>query len=224
MIKKLMLALAFASAMGGAQAAVLLVEDFDNVAALPGQGWIFNNASAPQGVAPGWVQGNPAVFPAQGVPEDEQDDDIRDNYIASSFESAAPGGQLNDQLFTPLFSLENGAIATFWLRGAPEEEFSDIVIYGYTEGSTDPADFIESMTVTAPKDGWRMYTLTINPMAGISGRLGFVHAGPEASSNYVGLDTLRVNTLREPAGVPEPASLLIFGLGMAGLAAARRRR
>lgn len=219
MIKKLMVALAFASAIGGAQAAVLLAEDFEDVSALPGQGWVLNNASTPPGIAPGWVQGNPDVFPAQRFP-----DEPANAYIASSFESAAPGGQLNDQLFTPLFSLENGAIATFWLRGAPEQEFNDIVIYGYTEGSTDPADFIESMTVTAPKDGWRLYTLTINPMEGISGRLGFVHTGPEAGSNYVGLDTLRVNTLREPTGVPEPASLLIFGLGMAGLAAARRRR
>lgn len=224
MIKKLMVALTLASAMSWAQAAVLLVEDFDDVSALPGQGWVFNNASMPPGVAPGWVQGNPAVFPAQGVPENEPDDDIRDNYIASSFESAAPGGTLNDQLFTPLFSLTNGAIATFYLRGGPEEGFSDIVIYGYTEGSTDPADFIESMVVTAPKDGWRQYTLTINPIEGVMGRLGFVHSGPEQTSNYVGLDTLRINTLREPTGVPEPASLLIFGLGMAGLAAARRRR
>ncbi|VXB59896.1 choice-of-anchor J family PEP-CTERM protein [Massilia sp. 9I] len=219
MIKKLMAALAFASAMGGAQAAVLLTEDFEDVSALPGQGWVFNNASMPPGIAPGWVQGNPDVFPAQRFPAEPAN-----AYIASSFESAAPGGILDDRLFTPLFSLTNGAIATFYLRAGPEEGFSDIVIYGYTEGSTDPADFIESMVVTAPKDGWRQYTLTINPLEGVMGRLGFVHTGPEATSNYVGLDTLRINTLREPpAGVPEPASLLIFGIGMAGLAAVRRR-
>jgi len=216
MIKKLMVALTLASAMGWAQAAVLLVEDFDDVAALPGQGWIFDNQSQPPGVSPGWTQGNPAVFEAQqGAP---------DSYIASSFESAAPGGVLDDRLFTPLFSLENGAIATFYLRGAADPGFSDIVVYGYTNGAPDPGAFIKSMTVTAPQDGWRMFTLSIDPMAGMSARLGFVHTGPEATSNYVGLDTLRINTLREPAGVPEPASLLIFGLGMAGLAAARRRR
>lgn len=222
MIKKSMVALAFASAMGCAQAAVLLTEDFINVGALAGQGWVFNNASQPPGIAPGWVQGNPApqTFPAQRFP-----DEPANAYIASSFESAAPGGELDNRLFTPLFSLEYGAVATFWLRGANDEGFSDLVVYGYTEGSTDPDDFIESMTVTAPTDGWRQYTLTINPMAGVSGRLGFVHAGPEQTSNYVGLDTLRVNTLREPpAQVPEPAGLLLFGLGMAGLGAVRRRR
>lgn len=219
MFKKLAVALTFASAMGWAQAAVLLVEDFEDVSALPGQGWVFENASVPPGTAPGWVQGNPDVFPAQRFP-----DEPANAYIASSFESAAPGGVLDDRLFTPLFSLENGAVATFYLRGADDPGFSDIVVYGYTNGQPDPGAFIKSMTVTAPQDGWRMFTLSIDPMAGMSARLGFVHTGPEATSNYVGLDTLRINTLREPAGVPEPASLLIFGLGMAGLAAARRRR
>ena len=216
MIKKLMRALAFASTMGIAQAAVLLQEDFDDVPALmePGSGWIFRNLSVPPGIAPGWVQGNPEPFEAhEGAPN---------AYIASSFQSAAPGGVLNDQLFTPLFSLTNGAVATFWLRGANDPGFSDIVIYGYSNGATDPGVFIESMTVTAPVDQWTMYTLTIAPQADMMARLGFVHAGLEATSSYVGLDTLRIATL--PAGVPEPASLMILGIGMAGLTLARRRR
>lgn len=215
MIKKLMLALTLASTMGWTQAAILLAEDFDDVAALPGQGWVFDNASVPPGIAPGWVQGNPLVFTAHQGADDA--------YIASSFESAAPGGQLDDRLFTPLFSLQDGAVATFWLRGADDPGFSDIVVYGYTNGATDPGAFIKSMTVTAPQDGWTMYTLTIDPMAGMMARLGFVHSGAEASANYVGLDTLRIESL-PPAGVPEPASLLILGIGAAGLALARRRR
>lgn len=219
MIKKLILFLTFASAISGAHAAILLAEDFDDVASLQGQGWIFENASQPPGVAPGWVQGNPAVFAAQQFPLEDED-----AYIASSFESAAPGGTLDNRLFTPQFSLENGAVATFWLRGADDPGFSDIVIYGYTDGAADPGAFIRSMTVTAPVDGWTMFTLSIDPMDATMARLGFIHSGPEGSSNYVGLDTLRVETLREPpAEVPEPATLLILSLGMAALAKVRRR-
>jgi hypothetical protein len=213
MMKKVMLALACAVAMGTAQAEVLLVENFDNVNALrAGDQWIFENASVEPGIAPGWVQGNPDVFEAHmGEPN---------AYIASSFQSAAPNGQLDDRLFTPLFSLENGAVATFWLRGANDPGFFDMVVYGYTDGGADPLDFILQEVTIAP-DGWTQYSITIDARAG-DGRLGFVHTGPEATSNYVGLDTLRIVDQRQ-GDVPEPATLLIMGIGLAGLAASRRR-
>lgn len=214
MIKKLMLALALATVMGSAQSVVLLTEDFDNVDALRGN-WVFENKSRDPGVAPGWVQGNSGVFDShEGDPN---------AYIASDFNVATDGGFLDDRLFTPLFSLENGAVATFWLRGANTAGFSDFVVYGYTAGSTEPSDFIVRMRTVAPTDDWTQFTITIDPRAG-DGRLGFVHTGPQATANYVGLDTLRINSLVEPAGVPEPASLMIMGLGIAGLTLARRRR
>jgi len=215
MMKKAMLALACAFAMGAAQADVLLVENFDNVDALPGQGWVFENASQPPGIAPGWVQGNIEVFGAQ-------DDENSNAYIASDFLVAGDGGLIDNRLFTPLFSLENGAIASFWLRGAIDPGFADMVVYGYTEGSTDPLEFIARADTIAPGE-WTRYTLSIDAQAGM-GRLGFVHTGSQLTSNYVGLDTLRIDTLEAPSDVPEPASLLILGIGMAGLAASRRRR
>lgn len=214
MIKKAMLALACAGAMGAAQADVLLVENFDDVASLRAQGWVFENASQPPGLAPGWVQGNLDVFGAQ-------DDENSNAYIASDFNVAGDGGFIDNRLFTPLFSLEQGAVASFWLRGAIDPGFSDMVVYGYTEGSTDPLAFIARAETIAPGE-WTRYTFTIDAQAGM-GRLGFVHTGSQLTSNYVGLDTLRIDTLDDPAGVPEPASLFILGIGMAGLAASRRR-
>lgn len=213
MIKTLLIALSFLSTMGFAQAAVLLQEDFNDVSALPGQGWVLDNQSVPPGPAPGWVQGNPDVFPAQSGPPD--------SYIVSNFNVAGDLGLVDNRLFTPLFSLANGAVATFYLRSANTPGFADIVIYGYTEGSTDPMEFIAEMVATPPNE-WTLYTITIGARAG-NGRLGFVHRQPQATSDYVGLDTLLIES-NEGAQVPEPASLLIFGLGLAGLSVARRRR
>ncbi len=214
MIKKLMLALSFASTMSLAQAAVLLQEGFDDVSALRGQGWVLDNQSVPPGIAPGWVQGNPLAFTAQSGPDG--------SYITSDYNVAADGGLVDNRLFTPLFSLENGATATFYLRSANSgATFADIVISGYTEGSTDPLDFIAEIVATPPNE-WTMYTITIGAQAG-KGRLGFAHRQPQLTADYVGLDTLLIES-DTPSQVPEPASLLIFGLGLAGLSLARRRR
>lgn len=218
MFKKIALALACASAMSMAQGAtILLEEDFDNVSSLASAGWVFDNASMPPGPLPGWTQGNPGVFTAhQGA---------SDAYIVSNFQAAAPNGVLNNQLYTPVFSVENGAIATFFLRAEEFMNFSDIVTYGYTDGAADPAGYIKQMTITVPTDGWTQYTITLPARgAGATARLGFIHWGPEANSNYVGLDTLLVLEPDEPTVVPEPASLMIIGLGLAGLGLARRGR
>lgn len=217
MFKKVTFALIWACAMSVAQGAtILLEEDFDDVSSLTSAGWVFNNASVPPGPASGWEQGTPEVFTAHTGADDA--------YIASNFEAAGPGGVLNNQLYTPLFSVENGAIATFFLRAEQFENFSDIMTYGYTNGVADPAGYITQMTITVPTTGWTQYTITLAAQGlGATARLGFIHRGAEANSNYVGLDTLRVLE-PEPTGVPEPASLMIIGLGLAGLGLARRGR
>lgn len=211
MKKTILLALMLTGAMGMARAGVLLQEDFDDVEALKQQDWVFSNQSVPPGPVTGWFQGFEPTFPAhQGEPS---------AYIASNFNAAEQGGFLNNWLFTPEFSLANTVSVSFWLRAEGVPGFSDQVRFGFTDGSTDLDDFLLDTVVTAPVDGWTRYTLTLGSQgSGATGRFGFQHFGVADLSNYVGLDTLRV------VDVPEPSTAMILGLGLAGFAAARRRR
>lgn len=211
MKKTILLALMLTGAMGVARAGVLLQEDFDDVDALKDQDWIFSNQSIPPGPVTGWFQGDAETFPAHlGEPP---------AYIASNFNAAEEGGFLNNWLFTPEFSLANTVTVSFWLQAQAFPQTSDQIRFGFTDGSTALDDFLLESTVTAPVDGWTQYTLTIGSQgSGATGRFGFQHVGLADQSNYVGLDTLRV------VDVPEPSTAMILGLGLAGFAAARRRR
>lgn len=227
MIKKLMIALVFLGSVGATHAAPLLAEDFEDVGALPAEGWVFINASDPIGLPQSWGQGDPRNFPAHMEnPADLTDDD---DYAASGFESVDftdPDGELRNYLFTRTFSAEFGAVATFYLRGASTPGFFDSVAVGFTDGSADPASFVAALVIdVVPTDDWTQFSVSLDPQgAGSLARLGFLHFGDAETVNYVGLDTLRIDSVEDPAGVPEPASLLIFGIGMAGLRLAQRRR
>ena len=211
MKRSVLVGLAFAGLMGTAQAEVLLSEDFNNVAALPGQGWVFDNQSEPPGPVATWFQGDPATFSAHmGAP---------DAYIASNFNVAAPGGTIENWLITPEFSTEMNAVVSFYLRADAFEDFFDQLAFGFSEGSADLDAFTLGEPVVVPTDGWTRFTVQLSAQGpGTTGRFAFVHTGEADLSNYVGLDTLRINS------VPEPTTMMILGIGLAGAALARRRR
>lgn len=71
---------------------------------------------------------------------------------------------------------------------------------------------IESFTPTSVSDSYRGFT-----SSGVITSLVISGAG---LNRYAGLDNLTVGTV---SSVPEPTSLAMFGLGLAGLLAARRR-
>lgn len=211
MKRSVLVGLAFAGLMGTAQAEVLLSEDFNDVEVLPGQGWVLDNQSQPPGPVVTWFQGDPETFTAhQGEPN---------AYIASNFNAAAPGGTLENWLITPEFSTEMNIVVSFFLRADAFEDFADQLAFGFSNGSADLNAFTLGEPVVVPTDGWTRYTVQLSRQgAGATGRFAFVHTGPADLSNYVGLDTLRITA------IPEPTTIMILGIGLAGAALARRRR
>jgi hypothetical protein len=215
MMKKALATMALAGVAMSAQAGIAVQENFNNFTSLAGKGWVFKNASMPVGPAPTWSAGNFPTFPAQGASADSNDN----SYAASQFTNAGDGGMLANWLITPDFYAVNDVQVSFWLRAEAATGFSDQVAFGYsTGGSSAIGDFIMSAPVTVGTDGWAQYTYTIHGLgAGGRARFAIEHVGAQATSDYVGLDTLSVN-------VPEPASIALVASGLLGLGALRRRK
>jgi hypothetical protein len=142
--------------LAGSAAAQTLVEDFTNVAALPGQGWVFRNNSSPAPtVNRDWSQGDTLVFPAQGSNDD--------SYIAASFESVGagtpPGGTISNWLLTPTVGLSNGDPISFYTRTVDDLAFPDrLEVRLSVNGSSSNV----GTTATSVGDFTRTL-LTINP-------------------------------------------------------------
>jgi len=212
-----------------ASAAPLLTEGFDNVSTLAGAGWALVNNSAPAGLT-NWFQGNSGIFPAQSG--------AANSYIASNFLAAGAGGNISNWLLTPELTLNNGDFLSFWTRG-DTGDFPDRLEVRFSAngastnvGGTDASvgDFSTllltinpALTVGGYPTGWTQYTVTLSGLGGpTSGRFGFRYfvTNTDVNGNYLGLDTVNV----EAAPVPEPTTLTLLGLGLAGIAAQRRRR
>jgi hypothetical protein len=211
MIKKTLTALVLSGAFASAQAGVLLDEGFNNVYSLTSSGWVLTNASMDVGLVPTWSQGSQDVFNAQSG--------AANSFAAANYNNATAGGTLNNWLITPEFNTETGVVVSLWLRAEDFAPYSDNIAFGFSNGSAALADFKLDPSFTVPTDGWTHYTLTLGAQgAGAKGRFAIQYNGLADASDYVGLDTLQVTS------VPEPATIFVMATGLAGLAAARRRR
>jgi hypothetical protein len=206
-----------------AAAAPLLTENFDNIGTLSGSGWSLINNSSPAGLP--WFQGNPGVFGSQSG--------ASDSYIASNFNAAGVGGNISNWLLAPTLTVNNGDELSFWTQS--NGAFPDRLEVRFSAnggsanvGATDTSvgDFSTVLLTINPllagdyPTGWTKYTIVLNGLSGAtSGRFGFRYFVPDTNTNadYIGIDTVAVTP------VPEPATLTLLGLGLAGLVARRRR-
>jgi hypothetical protein len=208
MIKKALGALTLIGTMATANAGALLQEDFSNVAALAGAGWVLNNASPNVGSAADWFQGVPGIMSAHSGDSH--------SYVAANYNNASAGA-IDNWLITPMFSVANAGTVSFWANADVFPGYSDQIAYGMSTGASTPGAFTLNPLFTVA-GGWTRYELNFAGMGtGAMARFGIQYSGSYDTSNFVGIDSLLVTT------VPEPGTVLMLGAGLMGLLAARRR-
>ena len=195
----------------------VLDEGFDNVAGLGASGWVFTNASAPAGLS--WFQGNSGIFPAKAGPAD--------SYAAANFNSTtADAGVVDNWLISPELTLGTGTKLKFYTRAA-DAGFFDQLEVRFSSGSSSALSSFSTLVgvvgdaaeAAYPVGSWIAFTLSLPDAA--SGRFALRYSVANAmNASYIGIDSLTVTTVP----VPEPTTLVLFGLGLAAVGIAQRRK
>lgn len=209
-LKSATVAAALVVAGASAQAVTLLSEGFDSVSGLAGAGWVLSNQSAPVGTVPTWYQGDAGVFGSFAGDAG--------SYAASNYNVADVGGALSNWLITPTFATDKPVVVTFMAKADILAPYFDKIAFGFSAGGSTPGSFTLGSAVTVG-GGWVQYTATLAAQgAGTVGRFAIQHVGAADDSNFVGVDSLTI------AAVPEPATWLMLAAGMIGMAGVARRR
>lgn len=191
---------------------VNVINEGFNAVGMPA-GWAQKNNSTPVGTNPDWAQGSTTVFTSQnGAPE---------SFFASNFNSVAGDNTISNWLFTPVVTLKNGDVFSFYTRTVDEVLYADrMQVRMSTAGAstnvgatnTSVGDFTtlltdinSGLTLTGYPNTWTKYTFTISGMsAGTTGRFAFRYYVPSGgpagdNSSYVGIDNVVYTTPGGPA-------------------------
>ena len=213
MFRKLLSCAVLIACSSTANADVLLEEGFESIAGLGG--WLSGNFSTPSVGESDWFLGNTGIFGAQAGSEG--------SYIAANYLSAAPGGNVDNWLVTPLITSVRATEISFYTRTAGFVPGDNLEVLVNSVGTLDLADFVSLGTIASaafPTD-WTTFSYLYDG-ASANLRFAFRYTVNNTSLNgdYIGIDSLTVNS------VPEPGTLLLLGAGlmMVPLAMRRRRR
>lgn len=209
--KAVFAATAFALAASAHADITLLSQDFNSGATVPG--WIKTNVTAPAGQ--GWFNGYAAAFAAQsGAP---------DSYIAADFNTGAnANGDFDLWLITPELTMNAQSALSFYTRTADAGWADNLEVRYSAGGGTDIAGFT-SVVATVGIDAayptaWQQISASLGDSFAGNGRFAFRYTGNYNTADFIGLDTVSITT------VPEPTSIALLGLGLAGFAVARRKQ
>lgn len=201
-----------AGLIAGAHADPIFSESFDNVAGLAGSGWVLTNLSSPVGQS--WFQGNDGIFAAQSG--------AANAYVGANFLSTTTqGGAIDNWLISPELSVGAGSTLTFYTQAA-DAGFLDQLEVRFSSGAGSDVSGFTTVLATVgsggsyPVGSWTAFTMTL-PTA-VTGRIAFHYTVADANNaSYIGIDSVSVSA------VPESSTLALLGLGLAGIAVARRR-
>jgi hypothetical protein len=209
-IKKLALASALAMGSLTAQAATVLSEGFDNWAAVLGSGWQTVNLSPSPGS--NWVPGNPLIFPAASG--------AASSYASASFLSTtATTGPISNWLITPLLSLDATSTVSFDVRVVGQGFVDTVQVLVSTTGPAPDNFTLVGTYASSTADQWVPQSFGLGLSGATSGYVAFhyVAADVATASDYLGIDNVSIT-----GPIPEPATYLIMGLGLAGVLLRRR--
>jgi len=214
-----------------------LVEGFENVASLQANpSWTFrNNSTNAQNL---WRQGSAGPNSIGPAPEGSATSYALANFMDTA-STATSGAIISNWLITPAVLYANGDAISFFTRTAPGSPFPDRLEVRFSANGTSDdvgttpssvGDFTNVLLTINPDllpgnypEDWTPFTLTLSGLtAPTTGRVAFRYFVSDAgangiNSNIVGLDSLHIQN-----NSPEPHSILLVLIGVAGFIAGTR--